>query len=353
MSNITKSQRNESIELQNQFSISETYDLLSSTAPIIRKGNQFLLRRPADTGNLKQICFRSFNPIVKRSISELQTQTITVTIYPMIFDENSTNLNGYKLYNMYDQQRLEVGLSTMQVLPGSSINTMLTNINEAIAGYCDSFKSRNSYFIFTNDSNTYTLTSTVEDYYNNNIKPLMDNANIVAPQNTYTTVTSNDNTEFFTNNGIFNMVDPTGNVVYMFFCVDVDFKPYDLFNVSPYRQFFNVHQFIKAGGEHACIDNDCISTSVRFTELLTALQLNSEGYNLVLKSSLMKNLTGIVYVNKTEAQIVMKGSNEQSAINYVDVSLTDIDGNEVSEQYLDSIYSSILIDVDFVFDGLL
>lgn len=352
-----KSQRNESIELQNQYSVSETYDLLSPTSPIVHNGNNYLLKRPADTSNLKQVCFRAFNPIVKRNIQELTGQSIIIKIFPMIFGSQSS-YSGYNIYNVHpingaNRQMLRVSEDVINVPAAGTIAEIIGNINESIASYCDNIKTTNGTFTFTNGTTFYELGDSIKNYYDAHLT-FFDSTNEVNPTLRFTSL-SDDDEAFYTNNGVFELTSGD-NKVYLFFAVDVVFSPYSLFNVSTYRQYFNVYDFIRSQSpvnNYVCVNNDCISTNTNFSEQLAALQLNYNGYNIVLKSSLMKNLTGIVYVNKTEAQIVMKGSNEQGSVNYIDVSLTDINGNTLTNEYLTSIYDSILIDVDYVFDGLL
>ena len=357
-------------EYQNRFVISEVYDILSSNAPLLKTNEGYLLKRVSDVANLKEVCFRSFKPIMKRSIQNNQNTTASVSIYPAIWtidgDEPVTpKFNGFNIYNRAYGVNAPVTKSVRKCEFAGDIEGLLDNINETIAGYCDDIKSRNASFRFTNADETVIydlkyLGNIVDiDTYYRSVIPANDDENVTNPERKFVKLKYNsDDEEFLTENVIFNLEKVQGDdswseLIYLVFITEVNFEPYDVFNVSPFRQYFNCIDYMRSQEGYYIKNNDCISTNVNFKDIITANNYRFNGLDLVLRCGLMRNLTSIVYVNETEAQIVMKGFNEQSSTNYVPIQITDLNGNVVDEDYLRDIYSSILVDIDFVFDGLM
>lgn len=351
------------------YTISEVYDILNNVNGVFSKrSNEYLLHRPSDVANLKEIRFRSFKPIMKHSISTLQeASTVKVTITPTVWnyisggDSNTAFYPGYQLYNVYDNVMMPVTQQTIVCEFAGDIETLLNNINESIASYCDNIKSRNGYFKFVNQSDGTTtqfgMITTIEDWLQEVQPP--SKIKSVQPSKMYTQIKyNNDSDEFVTENVVFPLVMEESGIqtltVMLVFIVDVVFDPYDMFHVSSFRQLFNCVDYCnKNEGKYYVDNNDCISTNADFNSLITAANYRYNGLDLVLKCGLMKNLTSIVYVNDSEAQIVMKGFDVQSSTSYIPVYITDIKGNMIPDEYIRDIYSSVLIEVEYVYGGLI
>lgn len=361
--------------LHNRYVVSETYDLLSPNAPISKQNGLYLLQRPSRVPNLKEVCFRSFNPIMKKSIANLQdSNTINITIYPAIV--SNYDGNGYNVYVKSpidsvgnSSNSLIVNKTTNKCEFAGTIDGIVKNINETIASYCDNIKNRNATFEYRlMNGNTETTTFyladpaditneiSIFDYVNSQTPPDSP-LKYINPNINYVKLRYDEQLQqFFTEHVLFKLVNKADNtkIITLAFIVEITWDPYDLFNVSAYREYFNIASFNGSGAYPNYIDdNDCISTNENFENQLTALNYKYNGIDLCLRSSLMRNLTGIVYVNKTEAQITMKGSQESATTSYIPVTITDINNKVIDTSYLESIYSSIIIDLDFIFEGIL
>lgn len=65
--------------------ISETYDLLNGSSEHISKdGYNYRLQKPSQNSELKEIRFRSFDPIMKKNLSTLSQRSAEITIEPKI-----------------------------------------------------------------------------------------------------------------------------------------------------------------------------------------------------------------------------------------------------------------------------
>lgn len=349
-----------------EYTISETYDLISNNSPITRGASDYLLRVPYGASNLKMVLFRGFNPVMKKSIAQLQDMTVNITIYPSVFEFNesakvgiTTVKPGYSITNYAEQVDVALGKSELKCNFAGNISDILNNINEVISSYCDNIKNRSGTFRFLNlgdtQGATYSLDEPIIDYVKRVNPSNVNDSNVgsVNPELAFVKIKYDEATdEFFTENVIFKLNPslPGMNPQMLIFCAEVNFQPYDFFSVSPFRQFFNCIENLRTSGTYYVTRNDCISTTRNFDDVLIASRYRFEGLDLVLRCPWIKNLTSIVYINTTDSNIRMKGFAVNGNVSTVPVRLTDINNENIPESYLSDIYSGIFVDVDFIYE---
>lgn len=360
---------------EHQHIVSEVYDLINTTN-FHKRGNEYLLLKPNSSSNLSSIRFRGFKPILKNSISNINIDHMNIDIYPMIFEQifNTSTLQyefitpnypDYYIMNYWNGVGVAIDQQSYQCSLAGSIEELLEMINNIIAAYCSNLKPHGTIRYMSKDSgqNVYfTLTGTaaefdesITDYYNQ-YKP--ENLTVptsgVSAEEIYTWITydSADNT-FYTNNLIFQLINHTTptNSMYLVFCVDVYFNPAELINVSLFRQFFNCIEFLENNPtERMFTLNSCVSTDPNFDNAIKLLYYKYSGMEMALFCVYMKNLSGVVYVNVDEAQVYMKEISEPSSMNYIPIQIKHIDGSEIETTFLEDLFSSILIQIDFVYN---
>lgn len=352
-----------------EYTISETYDLISDNSPITHGASDYLLKVPYGASNLKMVLFRGFNPVMKKSIAQLQGMTVNIVIYPSVFEFNesakvgiTTIKPGYSITNYAEQVDVALGKSELKCNFAGNITDILGNINEVISSYCDNIKNRSGTFRFLNlgDSSSvmYSLGEPINDYVKR-VNPNNVNDNMVGsvnPELAYVKIKYNEAAdEFYTENVIFKLNPSVSGVnpMMLIFCAEINFQPYDFFSVSPFRQFFNCIENVRTNNEspYYITHNDCISTTRNFNDVLIASKYRFEGLDLVLRCPWIKNLTSIVYINTTDSNIRMKGFAVNGNVSTIPVRLTDINNENISTTYLSDIYSGIFVDVDFIYEG--
>lgn len=376
-----------------QYIVSETYDLMNTTN-FEKHGNEYYLYKPADASNLSSIRFRSFKPILKSSISNINISSVTVDIYPMIWKytlpvgsttgSTSTAVFGenYKLYNYADGVAVEIAEDSYTCSLAGSVEDLVKNINNVIGAYCSNLKPSGTimFMDLTDDSaqkyalyyggspaitacplNTYYEQNIPETWYNlatNNeqTKAEIFAANDVEAQQifSYLSYDSESNT-FYTNNlGFFLGTypgTPSGSEnLYLSFVFDVYFDPADLINVSLFRQFYNCVEAFGFTGHYYIQGNSCISTNPDFSNGIKLLYYQNSGIVMGLFCVYMKNLSGIVFVNSDESDVYMKEINQPTTMNFIPVQIKEINGTEISTDLLESLFSSIIVQVDYVYN---
>lgn len=84
---------------KNGSTVSEVYNLLedqTDTSNVRRQGNNFILNKPAQNSELKEIKFRKFTPIMKKSLSTLSSQNAEISVRPRFL--KSTKVPGTHTY---------------------------------------------------------------------------------------------------------------------------------------------------------------------------------------------------------------------------------------------------------------
>lgn len=360
-----------------EFTISETYDLISDNSPITRGSSDYLLKVPYGASNLKMVLFRGFNPVMKKSIAQLQGMTVNISIYPSVFEYSESGKvgispikPGYSISNFAENVDVALGKAELKCNFAGNINDILNNINEVISSYCDNIKNRSGTFRFLNiadpSSEIYELKSSqtgeniaILDYIKEvnpeNIND--DKVGSVNPELAFVKIKYDEaGDEFYTENVIFRLKSlvASSNPMMLIFCAEVNFQPYDFFSVSPFRQFFNCIENLRVNNNspYYVTHNDCISTTRNFNDVLIASKYRFEGLDLVLRCPWIKNLTSIVYINTTDSNIRMKGFAVNGNVSTIPVRLTDINNSNIETSYLTDIYSGIFVDVDFIYEGM-
>lgn len=349
------------------FIISETYDLLQISDIVSTQNNKYMLKVPT-TNNCKEIRFRNFKPIMKTSISNIQRQNVNIDIYPVIFSLSNTTdglkvdnvtFPGYQLTNYANNYDIAFKDDSYTSELSGNIDQIVNNINEKIAGFSENFKPSGTFCFVSADRETrYTLSLngneaiTIREYYD------FFKDNTINPSSAFTTLNyKSDNPdlsdiEFYTSNLMFTLLDLThknNNIIILTFIVDI-YSDIDIINVSTFRQLNNCIEYMLTKPSNMwCTPNECISTNTNIYDQLIFADYLINGIDLVLRSPDLPNQSNIVYVNNTEAQIYMKAFQTQSALNFFTVYLTDIRNNPIPMLYLSQLYSSIILNVDFVY----
>lgn len=355
---------------EHQHIVSEVYDLIN-TSNFHKRGNEYLLMKPNNSSNLSSIRFRGFKPILKNSISNINIDHMNIDIYPMIFeryrDEETQSFKtayypNYYVMNYWNGVGVAIDQQSYQCSLAGTIEELVDDINNIIAAYCSNLKPHGTIrYMLQNPETTEPFFSlgydsgevdiAITDYYEH-YKPTN---NPISAEEIYTWLTYDSaETTFYTNNLIFQLIksdDPSVSI-FLTFCIDVYFNPAELINVSLFRQFFNCVEYIEQNpDERMFMQNSCTSTDPDFDNAIKLLYYKYSGMEMALFCVYMKNLSGVVYVNVDEAQVYMKEITEPCSMNYIPVQIKHIDGSEIETSLLEDLFSSILIQIDFVYNA--
>lgn len=372
--------------------VTEVYDLLSDittpnlittangAAPFRRANGKILLSKPASIGRLREVRFRSFQPVMKSTLSNITRQRITVTVTPMIMPVNTstkTMINskfvGYSLYNSANGYDIPFQDDYYYVDFTGNMSEILTNINEKVTAYGSNFKPSGT-FVFSNGTKRYTLAAdtravwSIRDYYNRYHTIGVGDA--VNPQFSFASLhlenplANIEDYVFYTNNLMFRLInledDQDTTTIFLTFVINVEIDV-DIINVSLFRQLNNMIEYllVDKGGELAknvtdqrmySTHNQCVSTNNNLKDNLIFANYLYNGVDLVLRSSDIKNLSQIVCVSRTTPTVYMKSFEVLPTTQHVCVYLTDMKGQPIDEDYLVQLYSCILVEVDYVYD---
>lgn len=371
--------------------VTETYDLLSNNSLTSMEQNMYNLLRPSSVQDLREIRFRSFLPVLKNNISNLSKQKITITIYPMMFMIDRTtgqvmneNLSAFTLTNFANNYDMQFGSEQYTIEFYGNIDEVFENINEKIGSYCSNFKPSGT-FCAVNNTKTirYTLfdgasSCSIEDFYNrynpdNDIHTFRNffsnGSNVISVNKIFSKFRFKnknppymDNIELYTQNMIFPMKNFNNledhSLMMLTFCIDM-YTDIDLISVSNFRQLNNIIEYAKINFQvtppsdyipYYCTTNECISTSNKLYDNLVFANYLYNGLDLILKSPQMKNLSNIISINGSTANIYMKSFEVTPTTKSIQVYLTDNKNNNISKSYLEELYSALIIEIDYVYD---
>lgn len=360
--------------------VTETYDLLNPSSLVTHDSKYYNLLRPSVAQDLREVRFRSFVPVLKNSISNLSKQKITINIYPMMYMIDSTtgfvkndNLSTYTLTNFANNYDMQFGSETYSIEFYGDIQEVFDNINEKIAAYCSNFKPSGTFCAVNNTKTirfslwdrTDETVSSIEAWYQ---KYSPDTGNMISVNKCFSRFMFRNNNppklddiELYTQNMLFimrntnNLEDKT--LMYLTFCIDM-WTDIDLINVSQFRQLNNIIEYTKIDYETApapsyirnyCSVNECISTSNKLYENLVFANYLYNGLDLILKSPEMKNLSNIISINGSTANIYMKSFEVLPTAKTISVYITDNKNNAITDVYLEELYSALIVEIDYVY----
>ena len=362
--------------------VTETYDLMNKNDLVTKTDYLYNLLKPSSVQQLREVRFRSFLPVLKNNISNLSKQKITIDIYPMIYKIDSKtglvindNLSTYTLTNFANNYDMQFGKETYTIEFYGNLEEVFENINEKIAAYCSNFKPSGTFCLINNTKSIrYELYDksdgqyySIEGWYQ---KYNPDNDNVISVNKIFSKfkyINKNppklDNIELYTENMLFPMKNKFNledtNYIYLTFNIDM-YTEIDLINVSQFRQLNNIIEYTKIDFETApaptyipnyISKNECISTSNKLYDNLVFANYLFNGLDLILKSPEMKNLSNIISINGSTANIYMKSFEVLPTVKHLQIYLTDNKNNIINESYLEELYSALIIEIDYVYES--
>lgn len=293
----------------------------------------------------------------------------------------------FQLMTRANSHKIEIDKSavTYECLLYDDVDHIIADINEKISGYCSNFKPSSTFHVICENKHFY-LCDAYDEFGERKSTPVKKSiseyiakfdkaraASAVEAKLSFAKIWKEDaddgNFIFGTSNMLFSLKDfdhlDENATIWLLFTIDLRVEM-DIFNVGVHRQIHNCIEHVKFYNdksrdptlsykywwasdaiEFASV-NQCIATnSMTKHNLLVAAYL-ARGMDLCLRSSIMHNLSNIIYTSYTENDPEAKRTQQTGTQNYTEVYITDMQNKPVDDAFLKSIYSAIYVDIDYV-----
>lgn len=322
----------------------------------------------------------------KDSEIPITSSALTPYLGPHTVKDNMLQ-SKFQLMTRANGHKIEVPKSeaVYETLLYDEVDAIIDDMNEKISGYCSNFKPSSTWHVIVDgkhfylcnayDENGERLTTPTRKSISEYIAKFgkFRAASTVESKLSFAKVWKADADDggyvFGTSNMLFTLKDfdhlDAGETVWLLFTIDLRVDM-DIFNVGVQRQIHNCiehvifykdsakdptlsnrYWFASDAIENAAV-NQCIATNSHTKHNLLVAAYLARGMDLCLRSSVMHNLSNIIYTSYTENDPDAKRTQQTGTQNYMEVYITDMQGKPVDDAFLKSIYSAIYVDLDYI-----
>lgn len=323
--------------------VSEVYDLLHPNNDYIHQtvegGNMYTINRPSEHSTLREVRFRSFNPIIKSGRSNYEDVYMNITVKPYIISSfnSPTYFPGYQLY-----------VDSMPFVSKSYLCKFGTTKENTTRNIMDCIRANLPVINKTTTLRFYNPNSTTTDIY----EATYEWHDVISVE--------------YSSDGVLVTCQPLAlvsgsNNVYLQFCIEISTGSWFIFSITPddiielWRSSYNGNYTAQYSG----VVGRYISN---FEEAYDIIKSVTRGDRLVLLCNQFNNLSQRVYVEGDSFNSGIskyKYTETQPSTNYIQLILSTLreQSNEKNNDYviyslLDSLYDAVIVELDWVYERL-